>query len=231
MNLGVVIPAAGEGSRMGENLNKQYLKIAGKPVLLHTVLAFNAIEDIKQMVIVVKEDELEYCRKAVLSKLKGLTYPVELVIGGATRKESVYSGLLNMDEQVEHVIIHDGARPLVSKHLIERVIAALEEDDAVTCGVKVKDTIKLAKDNYVEQTLARDSLVAVQTPQAFKYDLILRAHQAYQQEGALDDASLVEELADQPVRIVRGNYHNLKLTTPEDLPFAEYILKEYENNV
>ncbi len=222
--IGVVIAAAGQGSRMGKKINKQFLDLLGKPILYHTIKSFLDWERRVKLAIVLHPDEIEYFKKNLLP-LFSEQKNIKLIAGGQSRKESVNNGLKSFSAEVEYVIIHDGARPLLKKELIEKTYQAVKKYKAVSCGVKVKDTIKVVEDSFSKETLDRDHLRAIQTPQAFELDLIKKAHLNYQAEKALDDASLVEELGEK-VYIVDGDYNNFKITTPEDLKPAEIILKE-----
>ena len=222
--IGVVIAAAGQGSRMGKKINKQFLDLLGKPILYHTIKSFLDWERSIELSIVLNPNEIEYFKKN-LRPLFPKNKNIKLIAGGQSRKESVNNGLKSFSEVVRYVIIHDGARPLLKKELIEKTYQAVKKYGAVSCGVKVKDTIKLVEDSFSKETLNRDQLRAIQTPQAFELDLIKKAHLNYQAEKALDDASLVEQLG-KKVYIVDGDYNNFKITTPEDLKPAEIILKE-----
>ena len=226
--IGVLIAAAGKGSRMGKEINKQFLNILGKPIIYHTIQTFLEWQHDFELNIVLHPAEIDYFKKNILPMFSDYQQKLNLIAGGKSRKESVANGLKNFSEEVNYVIIHDGARPLLKKELIERSYQAVKKYNAVSCGVKVKDTIKVVEDSFSKKTLARDSLRAIQTPQAFKLDLIKNAHRSYQKDKALDDASLVEELGEK-VYIVDGDYNNFKITTPEDLKPAEIILKERLN--
>jgi len=223
--IGVLIPAAGRGSRMEKNINKQFLNLLGKPILYYTIKSFLDWRNDFEINIVLSPSEFKYFEDKLKPLFSCSENRFNLIAGGNSRQESVYNGLKNFSEEVKYVIIHDGARPLVSNDLIESCYQAAREHDAASCGVRVKDTIKIVKDSFSKETLDRDSLRAIQTPQAFKLDLIKRAHQVYKKDKALDDASLVEELGER-VYIVSGDYNNFKITTPEDLKPAEVILKE-----
>jgi len=223
--IGVLIPAAGRGSRMGENINKQFLNLLGKPILYYTIKSFIDWQDSLEINIVLAPNEFDYFKKNLQPLFSYSGQKLNLIAGGNSRKQSVNNGLKNFSEEVNYVIIHDGARPLVRKELIEKCYQAVMKYNAVSCGVRVKDTIKIVENSFSKETLDRDSLRAIQTPQAFKLDLILKAHRKFGKDKALDDASLVEELGEQ-VYIVNGDYNNFKITTPEDLKPAEMILKE-----
>lgn len=223
--IGVLIPAAGRGSRMGKNINKQFLNLLGKPILYYTIKSFIDWQDSLEINIVLAPNEFDYFKKNLQPLFSYSDQKLNLIAGGNSRKQSVNNGLKNFSEEVNYVIIHDGARPLVRKKLIEKCYQAVTKYNAVSCGVRVKDTIKIVENSFSKETLDRDSLRAIQTPQAFKLDLILKAHRKFGNDKALDDASLVEELGEQ-VYIVNGDYNNFKITTPEDLKPAEMILKE-----
>ncbi|MFW6268989.1 MAG: 2-C-methyl-D-erythritol 4-phosphate cytidylyltransferase [Bacillota bacterium] len=224
MNVGLIIPAAGSGSRMNKNKNKQYLQLERYPILVHTLKTFINSFNFKEIIAVVKKEEMEFCRKEILKKhnIKG----VKLVAGGKTRRESVYFGLKAFSLAINYVIIHDGARPLITKDIINDIINNLNKYKAIITGVPVKDTIKIKDENeFSRETLNRDNLVAVQTPQAFLYDLIVKAHEKVPAEVKVsDDASLVEKIG-HPVKIIRGSYENIKITTPDDLAQAKLILQ------
>lgn len=223
--IGVIIAAAGKGSRMKKQINKQFLKINGQAVIYHTIKKFLDWQREVQLVIVLAPTEIKYFKKNISPLFSKYKQNFNLINGGDSRKESVNNGLKYFSDDVDYVIIHDGARPMLKTKLIETTYQAVKKHDAVSCGVKVKDTIKEVKNSFSQKTLNRDKLRAIQTPQAFKFDLIKRAHKKYNKNKALDDASLVEKIGEK-VYIVDGDYNNFKITTPEDLKPAEMILKE-----
>ncbi|MFW6266055.1 MAG: 2-C-methyl-D-erythritol 4-phosphate cytidylyltransferase [Halanaerobiales bacterium] len=229
MNIGAVIPAAGQGRRMQSSINKQFLELDNKPLLAHTIDKFYNNPKIEQIIVVVRSTERDYCQKNVLDKY-GFT-DVKLVAGGKTRKESVYAGLMAFSPAINYVIIHDGARPFLSNKVLNKVITAMKKYPAITTGVNVKDTIKVKSRNLeVAKTLDREKLIAVQTPQAFLYELIVEAHKKWRgTTKATDDASLVENL-EQKVKIIKGDYKNIKITTPVDLLYAEAIIEKQKYN-
>ena len=225
MNLGVVIPAAGQGKRMKSEQNKIYLELNSYPILYHTLSVFTKNKRVDQIVVVVKADELEYCQTKIIDRY----FPgekIKIVAGGKTRRESVFAGLKVFSPAIDYVIIHDGARPLITQNLLNDIIDALKENDAVSVGTKLKDTVKVIDEkNTVIKTPERDSLIAVQTPQAFLYREIMEAHQKVPQDYPVtDDASLLEYL-NKPVKIVEGSEENIKITTSFDLLIAEKILE------
>lgn len=224
-DIGIVIPAAGQGRRMGKNINKQFLNLLGRPILYHTVKSFLDWGKAAEVVVVLNSEEFEHFDNKIKKLFSKMNTRIITVEGGNSRKESVYNGIKALSEDLEYVMIHDGARPLITLELIESTYQTVKKFDAVSCGVKVKDTIKIVDKSFSKETLERDSLRAIQTPQAFKTELIISAHQNYSKDAALDDASLVEELG-KDVYIINGDYNNLKITTAEDLKPAEMILKE-----
>ncbi|MGI6566723.1 MAG: 2-C-methyl-D-erythritol 4-phosphate cytidylyltransferase [Limnochordia bacterium] len=221
-----VVAAAGKGARMGlGGPGKQYVPVGGKPVLARTLMALADVPAVDGIIVVTGEGQIPLARQLVRD------YAIEKVIGivpgGDTRQQSVWAGLREAPSDTEIVVVHDGARPLVDPAVIVQVIKAAREHGAAGAAVPVKDTIKASDEaGFVESTPPRDRLWAIQTPQAFRYELLIEAHlkaQARDYEGT-DDCVLVEELGC-PVKLVQGTYRNLKLTTPEDLVIAEALLE------
>ncbi|MDD4237510.1 MAG: 2-C-methyl-D-erythritol 4-phosphate cytidylyltransferase [Desulfotomaculaceae bacterium] len=226
VKVAAVVPAAGCGHRMGSDIKKQFLTLAGVPILGYVLRILEASLSVQAIVLAVGEGEEEYCRQAVVEKL-GLRKIAAIVHGGKERQDSVYSGLLALAPDTDIVVIHDGVRPLLRDENLEMVIGAAMQYGAATCAVPVKDTVKLAQaDSFVAETLPRDRLWLTQTPQAFRYEAILNAHRCAREANfrATDDAALVERLG-MTVKLVYGNYQNIKITTPEDLVVASALLK------
>jgi 2-C-methyl-D-erythritol 4-phosphate cytidylyltransferase len=220
-----VVPAAGTGSRMGAQVPKQYLLLGGIPLLGHALKVLDSSPVIQSIVLVAGAGEEEFCRKNVVKEL-GIRKIKAIVTGGRERQDSVYSGILALSPETDLVVIHDGARPLLSSAELLAVVEAAVGYGAATLAVPVKDTVKMAGgDGLVAQTLPRERLWLTQTPQAFRRDLILRAHRAAREANHLgtDDAGLVERLGF-PVKLVPGSYRNIKVTTPEDLIIASALL-------
>lgn len=221
-----IVVAAGSSSRM-KGTNKQLCTLGGIPVLARTLLAFERCEAVSKIILVVRaEDLLEIqilCEKYMLTKL------TDIVCGGATRQESVLKGFSRLDKSDERVLVHDGARPLVDSGTITAVANALETYVAVTCAVKVKDTVKqVDRNGKVIKTLDRDSLVAVQTPQGVHIKEYLEAVNKINVAAFTDDTSIMEA-GGYDVYTVEGNYKNIKITTPEDITAAEgYLIEEAE---
>lgn len=212
MKYSAVIVAAGSGTRMKLGYNKVYARIQGNDTILEkTMAAFLNDSDCEQLVIVTDPDTFQ---KEVSSRIPGR---IVLAKGGATRQESVASGLGAVMSR--YVMIHDGARPYVSQTLLDSLKKELENSDAVIPGVPCKDTIKVIKDGYIEKTIPRNTLAAAQTPQAFKTDLILTCMHKAMIDGytGTDDAELVEKYSSTKIKVIEGSYENIKITTPEDL--------------
>ncbi|UOW67958.1 2-C-methyl-D-erythritol 4-phosphate cytidylyltransferase [Paraclostridium bifermentans] len=222
---GVVIVAAGTGSRMKKDINKQFIKLKNKEIVAHTIEKFYNSENIDDIVVVIREDEEEYFNKNIKEKY-GFTN-IKVAHGGNERQDSVFNGIKMLKKECEVVLIHDGARPFVTDDIIKRSINKANEHNAIVVGVKVKDTIKVVSDNgNIVDTPNRSYLWAVQTPQVFKYDIITKAYEdAYNNNYyGTDDAMLVERIG-YNVKMIEGSYNNIKITTQEDLEFGEQILK------
>jgi len=222
-----IIVAAGTGSRMKTSVNKQYLLLSGKPVLAHTLEVFEKSELISEIIVVINGKDRRQFEDCILIPLN---FPkiTSVVDGGSDRQESVYNGLKKVSSNTELVCVHDGARPFVTPDIIKESVTAAWKTGAACTGVPVKDTIKQADINgIVEKTLDRRLLWAIQTPQAFKREILINAHEKAILDGyrGTDDCVLVERLG-LSVQMVMGSYSNIKITTPEDLAFAETIAKE-----
>jgi 2-C-methyl-D-erythritol 4-phosphate cytidylyltransferase len=220
-----VIAAGGSGNRMQMQGNKVYLPIGGLPVLSRTLKIFAACELINEIIVVVPADEKDFCLRSVVEPLR-LSKAVKITAGGKERQDSVRCGLRETSQDSDYVVVHDGARPLLTLGLLDSVIREAFVFGAATAAVPVKDTIKIADAaGFVVDTPARDRLWSIQTPQAFRKDVLVAAHDFAVANAILgtDDAFLAEKLG-QPVKIVSGEYENIKITTPEDLRIAEAIL-------
>ncbi|MFC1971316.1 2-C-methyl-D-erythritol 4-phosphate cytidylyltransferase [Chloroflexota bacterium] len=221
--VGAVIVAAGESKRM-EGTDKVLALLGGKPVLAKVFNAFQECPLIDQIVVVVNEKNVELCRQLVDGE--GWGNVSDVCLGGRRRQDSVAAGLKRLHD-CDWVVIHDGARPLVTVDLIERGLEAAKETGAAAAAVPVIDTIKVVGiDDIVHQTLLRQHLRAVQTPQVFRMDIITQAYQQVN-DDVTDDASLVEE-AGYKVKLYMGSYDNIKVTTPDDLTLAELLRRKYE---
>lgn len=227
MKTSAIIVAAGKGRRMGRDYNKQYICLGDRPILAHTINVFEENKLIDEIILVVGKGEIEFVNEDIVKKyrFKKISNVVE---GGAQRQDSVYNGLKAIDNECSIVLIHDGARPFVTNNIIEEGINIAKKVEACIVAVPVKDTIKVVNtDMYVAETPNRETLWSVQTPQIFKYKLLMNAYENLQhsQINVTDDAMLVESLG-QRVKIINGSYENIKITTPEDLMLGEGILKD-----
>lgn len=218
----VVIPAAGQGKRMKAGKNKLFIELAGKPIILHTLQVFENDPDCKGIILSINLAEEEWFQSLI--REYGLTKIKKLVPGGEERQQSVFNGIKHVEEN-SIVLVHDGARPFIGQTLIRQLARAAFRHGGAIVAVPVKDTIKKAKDSTVVETVERSSLWAVQTPQAFRVSTLIKAHKIAERQNFLgtDDASLLERIGE-AVKIIEGNYDNIKITTPEDLYFAEAIL-------
>lgn len=219
---GAVIVAAGSASRMG-GIYKVMAPLGGEPMILRTVRAFEDCEAVKEIVIVTREDLMG----PIAELCSGFTKIRSVVQGGSSRQESVKLGLLAFSKEVRLAAVHDGARPLVSGELIDKVIRAAHSYGAAAPAIPVKDTIKVFEGGFIAATPDRSTLRAVQTPQVMDRDLLLGALEKAEQEGTAltDDCSAVEHIG-MRVRLVEGEERNLKVTTPLDLKIAELLLEE-----
>ncbi|CUU45230.1 2-C-methyl-D-erythritol 4-phosphate cytidylyltransferase [Clostridium beijerinckii] len=219
-----IVLAGGRGKRMGYIQSKQYIDLNGAPILYYTLKQFIENDLIDKIILVVPEDEKDYCKREVLNKY-GLKID-DLVSGGNERQESVYNALEKL-EKSDVVLIHDGARPFVSQKIINDAVEYAKRYKAAAPGVMPKDTIKIKdSNNFSVDTLVRSELVAIQTPQAFDFNLIYECHKEIKKRciSVTDDTSVVELLGHK-VYIYEGDYKNIKITTPEDLILAEYFVK------
>ena len=219
--VGAIIVAAGTSSRMG-GVDKVFAQLGQEPLLAKVVTVFQDCHLVDEVVIVLARKSLERGRRLV--REHGWHKVVAVCPGGPRRQDSVREGLRRL-AGCHWVVIHDGARPCVSADLIERGLIAAQESGAAIAGVPVKDTIKIvSRHGFVQQTLARQCLLAAQTPQVFRYDLIEEAYRQVDVE-VTDDATLVEKLGHK-VEVYMGSYQNIKVTTPEDLAVAEVFLQK-----
>ena len=218
-----IVPAAGRGQRMGAERPKQYLPLGGRPVLWHVLARLEASPLVTDIVLVVRREDIDYCRRH-LSTSGGFAKVSALVPGGAERSGSVYRGL--QETRADMVLVHDAVRPFISEELLERVVAATREHGAALPALPVVETIKEVAGDRVVGTPRRERLWQAQTPQGFDRELLLRAYHATGTDAmATDDAALVERLG-HAVCVVPGEVDNRKLTTPEDLAWAEWRVRE-----
>jgi len=214
------------GKRMGKAVAKQFLPLGDRPMLAHTLLAFQRSSEIDEIIPILSEEDMETCLKDVIEAFH-ITKVRTLVVGGKERQDSVYNGLKKTDKDAAVILVHDGVRPFVTPDLIRECVEAARKGECVAVGVPLKDTIKeVDGKGIVRQTLERSSLWAIQTPQAFPAKVLRKAYdESYKKKVyGTDDATLVER-AGSKIRVIMGSYENIKITTPEDLILAEEILK------
>ncbi len=220
--VGAIIAAAGESRRMG-GVDKVFALLGGRPVLAWVIDMFQRCSVIDRVVVVVNEQSLKRCRQLVDGE--GWSKVSDICAGGKRRQDSVMAGLGRLN-QCQWVIIHDGARPMMTEDLIYRGLVEARETGAAVAAVPVTDTIKVVEEGgLVQQTLPRHNLWAVQTPQVFRFDIINEAYRRVKSE-VTDDASLVEQLG-YKVKLYMGSYNNIKVTTPGDLALAEVLWQEH----
>lgn len=229
-----IVPAAGMGKRFGPGTKKPFQDLSGKPLIVWSLEALESVHEIEEIIPVLMKEDMEYGQRVFedyrLRKVK------KIAPGGKERQDSVYNGLRLIDDKKSIVLIHDGVRPLIEKELIEKAIMELQTShetsvkegegfDGVVLGVPVKDTIKELKAGFIRKTLKRESLWAIQTPQIFPLKKILNAYEKAAKESfySTDDSALLERYGGK-VKVVAGSYRNIKITTPEDLEIAEFLL-------
>jgi len=223
MNYTVVLPAAGSGKRMKADKNKLLLELFGKPIFLYTLEVFQQDPNCEAIWLAVKEQERqlieEYVKRHNITKVQGYA------TGGTERQDSVRA-CLEAIPPCGVVLVHDAARPFIDREVIARLVETAQVSGAAIAGVPVKDTIKKAENGIISETVDRNQLWMIQTPQAFRYSLILNAAKAAQKDGFMgtDEAMLVERL-NYPVAIVESTYENIKMTTPDDLVYGRAILE------
>lgn len=224
-----IIAAAGNGSRMKEYDNKQFIEVYGKPVLAYSIEAFENSDLVDDIIIVTREEDILYCKNVIVDQY-GFNKVSKIITGGNTRLESVFKGLKEIEDNCDLAIIHDGARPLVTSNYIDDLISYCDEYDAICSGVMVKDTIKIVNEHgFITDTPNRNNIWQSQTPQVFDYELILKAYHNAIENGFVgtDDASLVEYLG-YKVKMVEGSYQNIKITTDEDIHIIKSYLKYFD---
>ncbi len=227
MKTAAIIPSAGMGRRMG-NRKKPFLPLAGRPVLAHTVLLFEASPLIDAIILVVPDDDKETCRLEIVDAF-GFRKVLDVVPGGRERQDSVRAALDTLSGSWDILVVHDGVRPFATVDLIEEVVRTAKATGAAIAAVPVKDTVKEVANGTVIRTVPREALWSVQTPQAFKSGILREAHKKAGEDGfsGTDDAALVERLG-HTVSVVEGSYENIKITTPEDILVGEAILRGRE---
>lgn len=226
MKCTALVPAAGQGKRMGAARSKPYLLLDEKPILLHTLQALEQCPLIDDVVLLVEHGEIEHARASVVEAF-GLAKVSAVRAGGQKRQDSVWEGLKTITDDCDLVMVHDGARPFVTQEILARAVQGAIDCGASVVGVPAKDTVKLVSaQKHVLETPDRAGVFLVQTPQTFRRAIVLEAYRQAMREGfyATDDAALVERLG-MPIKVVEGSYDNIKITTPEDLAIGEMIVR------
>lgn len=222
-----IVLAAGQGRRMGTKVQKQYLLLAGKPVLYYSLDTFQRSELIDEICIVTGAGDEAYCKEEIVERY-GITKVSRIIAGGAERYLSVWNALQTLDGE-GYVFIHDGARPFVDENMILRAYDQVLYHQACVVGMPVKDTIKISDaEGFVKETPDRSRVWMVQTPQVFETALVKRAYALLMEKketNVTDDAMVVEQMMKIPVKFVEGSYENIKITTPEDLKIGEIFAK------
>lgn len=225
-----IILAAGQGKRMNSNISKQYLEVFDKPIIVYTLSRFLENPLIDHVMIVVSEENVHYMKTQIIHNyFSDYVDKITVVVGGKERYDSVYSALTSSSESFDKILIHDGARPLVTESVITKVVHELDKVDACIVGVKAKDTFKLVDESgMIKETVNRDKLYTIQTPQGFHRNTIIEAYSVGIEKagffGVTDDSMMVELFSKSSVKIIEGEYTNIKITTPEDLLMMEKIL-------
>ena len=226
MKIEAIVAAAGSGSRLKRNISKPLIKIGNKPLIIRTLEALLKCSLTNHIIVATEAKQIKTIKRLIkkfrIKKIKAV------IAGGKTRKDSVRKGLSLISETCNLVLVHDGARPFVSKSTILNLIKQANKTGAAIVGVPSKSTLKMIqckKQPLVKTTVSRNNIWQIQTPQVFRGDIIKKAYKKFKNINATDDSSLVEKLGIK-VAIIRGSYRNIKITTPEDLVFAEALLKE-----
>ncbi|MDT3779575.1 2-C-methyl-D-erythritol 4-phosphate cytidylyltransferase [Nitrospira sp. MA-1] len=221
-----VVPAAGLGIRMGGNTPKQYLSLGGIPLLVYSLKVFQHLECIREVILSVPASDLDYCRREIV-QLFGLKKVTQVVAGGLRRQDSVRNGLEAISDQPDGVLVHDGVRPFIDQPIVRNVIDRAGQTGAAVVAMSIHDTVKrVDHSGIIQETLKREELWQIQTPQVFRYDWLVEAHKQAQlhQWAVTDDAALIERMG-YPVSVVEGSCFNIKVTKPDDLVLGEAILK------
>lgn len=221
-NFAVIVPAAGQSSRFGDSRRKKpFIELKGRPVWVRAVEMFSNRDDVKQLLIVVSPEDMEFFKEKFRPNLAFMA--VEIVAGGKQRADSVKNALARVKADIDFVAVHDAARPLVVKQWIDKVFAAAEQSGAAILASPISSTIKRVENGRIVETVPRDKLWAAQTPQVFRRQLLLDAYARWDGSEATDEANLVERIG-HPVTIVEGSPLNMKITTQEDFKMAEALL-------
>lgn len=222
-----IVLAGGKGKRMESDLPKQYIDLKGKPILYYSLNQFQNCDVIDEIFLVTGKDEIKYCKENIINKYS-FNKVKDIIEGGHERYNSVYNALQAIGE-CDYVFIHDGARPFIDNIVINNTYSCVKEYKACAVGVQAKDTVKIAdEDGFISNTPNRNSVWNIQTPQVFEWSIIKSAYDLLMKSNCdhiTDDAMVVEKMLNQKVKLVHGNYENIKVTTPSDLLIAYAFLE------
>ncbi len=225
-----IVLAGGKGKRMESDVPKQYIELKGKPILYYSLKQFQNCEVIDEIILVTGKDELEYCKENIIEKY-GLNKVKKIIVGGKERYNSVYNAMQSIEE-CDYVFIHDGARPFIENMVLNNAYRCVKEYKACVVGVQAKDTVKIADgEGFISNTPNRENVWIIQTPQVFDWNIIKEAYELLMESNCnnvTDDAMVVENMMNYKVKIVHGNYENIKVTTPSDLVIANSFLEVYK---
>ena len=217
-NVTAIIVATGDSTRFGQNKNKNLFEVNEKPIIAYSIEVFNKSKNVNDIILVIKQNEKEYFEN-IIKDIK-LEKPLIYVNGGKTRMESVYNALRKTTSDI--VIIHDGARPRLKEEYIDKCLEQMEEFKGTTVGVKAKDTIKICDDNgVVIETTKRANTYLIQTPQCFERKTLLELHEKFKGDNEITDDCMVLEKGGYKIKVVEGDYTNIKVTTFDDLHLVE----------
>lgn len=230
MNVSVILPAAGLGTRMGREKSgtsrKQFMLLEGAPILVHTIGRFLQCPSVSEIVVALRAEDMDWARGLIHQHYPGRA--VRVVEGGQSRQQSVENALATLRPGTELVAVHDAVRPFIEPELVEKVIAEAAHTGAAIVGIVPVDTVKQVHKNHIRATLSREHLVLAQTPQVFRFDLLKRAFERAREDEftGTDEASLVERLEEVEVSVVQGSDRNIKITKPTDMDLARLFLAE-----
>ncbi len=233
MRVAVILPAAGLGTRMGRQTaetsgtsRKQFMLLDGSPIFLHTIRKFGCCPSVSEIIVALRSEDIGWVE--TLLSGERLAKPVRVVAGGDSRQQSVENALATLTPDMDLVVVHDAVRPFIDPGVIERTIREAGESGAAIVGIVPVDTVKQVKRNKVHGTIPRERLVLAQTPQAFRYDLLMRAFAKAREDGftGTDESSLVERMEQVEVNVVPGSDRNIKITKPSDMELARLFLSE-----
>ena len=221
-----VILVAGNSTRYGKGINKNLDVIQNKPILSYSLKAFNDNKYIDDIILVARNEEIEVMN-GIIEKQK-ITKPIKVVKGGKTRQESVYNAIIETNSDI--AIIHDGARPMIKQKYIDECLESMSKYVGTTVGVKSKDTIKIAnEDNEIIETTERKNTWIIQTPQCFDRRILLNMHEKYRDDDSITDDCMLLEKDNYKVKIISGDYSNIKITTSDDIFIVNELIKNNRN--